>query len=189
MSGPLISHAGPSWHAVMLVVVGMVIGALVVQPVMARVTGGSVEPAATTTKWASCPSVAFYPGFSPDRYGQDFVKRLGASEDMYCGLTLPHGATITAAKFHLYDSSNTDQVDQCALYRVKLDPPDGSFARLAGDLATGVAFDGGYVALTDTSINDAVVNNRLYAYLAKCRLQFYGTALAIIGVSVRYRPA
>lgn len=189
MSSRLATRAGPSWRAVFLVLMGVAVGVVATQSGLASAGSGSVAPAAKTARWASCPSVAFYPVSGSDSYATAGTGRIGASARLYCGLSLPHGATITAARFHLFDNDNLYEVNDCAIVRIRLDPPDGTYQTLAGPLSSGVAFHGGYVTRGTTAIHHALVDDRLYAYLAQCAIGEHEDGLQIVGVSVRYTPA
>jgi hypothetical protein len=181
----LVTRAGPSWRAVILVLLGVAISGPIARSELAV---GSVAPAVASGKWVSCPSVAFYPVDHDDVYRTDYTGRTGASIRFYCGLTLPHGATIRAAKFHLYDDS-VGEVFDCAIVRIRLDPPSRTFQELARVPSTGGPFRGGYLTLTDTSIEHAVVDDRYWAYLAQCGLTHDSVDLQIVGVTLRYAPA
>ncbi len=68
---------------------------------------------------------------------------------------------------------------------MKLAPPDGSFQRLAGPLESGAAFSDGYVVRTDTTITNAVIDNKKYAYFAECQAPTF-QEMGVVGVTVLY---
>ena len=183
----LLARARSSWRAMGLILAF----ALLAGPALSGGGTAGVAAAATTARWASCPGVSFYPLFSD---GYDQASFYGTNEAhgrfghgvLTCPLQLPPGATITAVKFHLYDSYPSQNIGPCNLSRVKLDPPSGTIQSLAGPRSTSGA--PGYVTLTDTSIERATVNNHYYAYYASCTLSFMSSDLGILGVSVRYVP-
>jgi hypothetical protein len=197
MSSSLITRSGPSWRAVILVVVGMVLGALVIQPSLAAVSGAgsqAAKPAAASrVGWASCADYGFLPDYEGGFYsnvGSGGV-RPGRSGDvpMYCALSLPHLATITTVSFHFEDDLDNGAISDCILGRTRLNPPNDTYQVVAGPVTSGMLFDGRFVTRTDTSITLPTVNNRYYAYWARCVPSFTNTGLILYGVTIRYTVA
>ncbi len=189
MSSFPVTRSGATWRAIVIAVTGVALAVLVAQ------TGRAVDRVASTaqgatTRWASCPSVGFYPSDSTESYATEATGRGGQSVAFSCGLSLPHRATITAVRFHLKDSVSFYQIYGCAIVRSRLDPPNDTSQVVASVPDTGTAFEGGYVTKSTTSISHALVDDRAYAYAARCRIPYPNSGiLQIVGVSVRYTPA
>jgi hypothetical protein len=185
---PLVSRAGLSWRAVGLTVTGILLGVLLASSGLARVIAVSVAPAATA-RWASCAGLGFYPRAEDLLYATVADAAQSARDPIRCALSLPHGARVTAVKFHMSDFLVGEAIDDCIVGRTRLNPPNGAWQRIAGPMSSGGPFDGGYVTRTDTSISLPVVNNGRYAYWASCEPSVANTGLLLYGVSVRYTPA
>jgi hypothetical protein len=135
---------------------------------------------------ASCAGFGFYPSYYEDVYTSIGVRRqAGPVSLLFCALSLPHGKTVTSVKFQLFDESPAGGISGCYVSRVKLAPPDGSFQRLAGPLESGGSFADGYVVRTDTSIINAVIDNKKFAYFAECQAPGV-MEMGVVGVSVFY---
>jgi hypothetical protein len=162
---------------------------LVASPVVATVLGLAPSPEASAAtkkaRWASCPSVGFYPASSSQPYSDQSGKRTGQGW-LRCALTLPHRAKITAVRFVLWDGSGTGSVNDCTVVRSSLRDSAGQF--VVDPVSTGAAFADGFVRLTRTSIDRPVVNNRYWSYHAQCFLTLHDSALGIEGMAVRYTP-
>jgi len=118
------------------------------------------EAAQVSTGLFSCAGLAWqededgnYDVFGTLRY---FVAGPG---QFACNAVLPNGATVTAVRFSVHDSSNSEQVDFCKLSRVDVVPPAGTEEQLAGPVGTTDTFMGGDSVIEDTSIANAIVDN------------------------------
>ena len=116
MSRDSSGRARPSWRAAVLVLAGVASGVFVGP----AISGGGQQAveAATTARWVNCPGVAFDPSNSGETYGFSLSYRTGSGV-FHCALGLPHGATITAVRFHLFDADPALDIG-CRLHRVKL---------------------------------------------------------------------
>jgi len=161
---------------VALLLVGIVIGALFVQPAGA---------ATTFTRVASCNGFGFMPLTSTSGYASNQTRRtVGASPDIHtCALDLPHGAVVKAVRFTLHDEAPAGHVG-CALRRNHLSPPDQGADTLASVAGTTDPATPGTVVRTDSSIDTPVVNNQRFSYWAECFMNNPG--VGVVGVSVTY---
>jgi hypothetical protein len=159
-----------------LLLVGIVIGAMFVQPAGA---------ATTFTRVASCNGFGFMPLSSTSGYTSNQTRRtVGANPDIHtCALDLPHGARVKAVRFTLHDEAPAGHIG-CALRRNHLSPPDLAAESLASVAGTTDAGTPGTVVRSDSSIDFPVVNNQKFSYWAECSMNNPG--VGVLGVSVTY---
>ena len=179
----------PSLRSLGLVFTGVLLGAVLVAPVLARgtPTSGAIEPAATQTRTVSCMGRAFHPDHSSAATTFELSGPARSGEGIFsCDPGLPNKATVTRVRFTLFDSTATGEAF-CHLIRGALaasnDPDEQVMAQVA---ATGVADTPGGVRRGDTSIAFATVDNTMWSYLLSCNLSEATGALSIVGASVNY---
>jgi len=99
-----------------------------------------------------------------------------------CPILLPDGAVVTAFTGVIYDANGSDYT-RCDLKRESMDiiPPSELMASTG---TTGLAFNGGYVALTDDTVDYATIDNAAYWYFAECRIG--ATSQGVYGIVVEY---
>jgi hypothetical protein len=101
-----------------------------------------------------------------------------------CPLMLPDGATITALRGYLQDSSATEYVGPCNISAITL--ATGVQTIIAGTDPTTPSFAGGAVVLSDTSITNPVVDNETTAYVTMCGVAGTGSDVTLTGIQVEY---
>jgi hypothetical protein len=108
----------------------------------------------------------------------------GGPGQVSCQVHLPDGATVTELSATLFDHSFQHH-GSCRLQRAdRTDNDPGSF--MATTVDTGALEQPDLVTSTDTTINDATIDNELYVYDANCVLSGGGGDVTVIGVSVAY---
>ncbi len=121
----------------------------------------SVQPQAGT-EWASIPAAAFLPaknGYNFDRSSQSLQSNGPEGAKYIAQLSLPHTATIKKVTVYFQNTSAGELSSGIKLHQVALGKGDeASLAELS------LALPGGYVAATDESITNPLVNNLQYAY-------------------------
>ena len=173
--------------------VGLTVGALLVSPVAARVTGlGAAPHAVGQTRTTTCGAMAFKPIDS----GTDFVGS-GSGKYMYrsgpafdseflCPLELPDRAVVTKVQFTLFDTDASQEVSFCNLVRNSITASTaGNPDVMASVAATGAAAKPGVVRRTDTSIAFATIHNASFSYQLECALGL-GIGVGIYGANVTY---
>lgn len=102
---------------------------------------------------------------------------------MTAPVNLPHGALVTAVKFHFYDNSASNLTLE--LDRMPL--PGGSYVGMASAITSGTP---GYSSLTDTTIASATVDNTTGALLIYVYCDAWDDSnLRIMGVTITYTIA
>jgi hypothetical protein len=95
-------------------------------------------------------------------------------------LSLPDNIRITKIVVYFYDNSDQDLL--AALWRV--DPSTGSWLEMAGVSSSGAQDQ--YRNVTDTSINEPIVNQQRYSYLVELALPATGSNLRVAAVRIDY---
>jgi hypothetical protein len=142
----------------------------------------------TATGHLSFSGLACQPRNDGMTYGPGGNLSVGRSSNsggtFHCGLPLPHGATVSAARFSVNDASATESVD-CRLGRFRISSPFLDYIEMS-EIGTTDAGTPGDQELDDPTITDPVVDARNYAYFAECVL---GATLnvAFYGGSIEYQ--
>jgi hypothetical protein len=160
------------------------------------VTGSFAATAASSATAAQTRSVSCHAfDFSPvdTATGSDYAltKRYRTGTEgsgfFVCDPGLPHRAVVTKVQFSIWDGSGSSQVQYCGLYRSGLaESSSETVQELAAVPATGIAQAPGFARLTDTSIQNATVNNNSFAYWLQCNLGQAGQSLGLYGADVFY---
>jgi hypothetical protein len=177
-----------------LMLAGVLVGATLVAPVSARVTGSGAEPAVTTyTRSASCAGLSFYPADTGTTYANAGTLRIrtdgSAGGYFRCDPGLPHGAVVTRVRFTLEDGSSSGEAGPCSLRRSGLTTASAStYDVLASVSSTGVSAFPGTVRYADTTISNATINNGSYAYWLECWLTGWGGGpyFGLYGADISY---
>lgn len=172
-----VPHGG---RAMSVIVAGAALAAVLLVPIAAEVAG-STGPAAVVVGFASCPGLTFQPATDAP-YRNDGT--LGKAESqMRCPISLPHGATVTAVRFAVFDNQPGLGVNGCFLGRAHIDLPNKNPDIMAGPMATvGTVGDS---VLKDASIAFNLVDNRHYGYWVECAT-YDDPGIGIYGVTIRY---
>jgi hypothetical protein len=186
------------WRLLMVIVFGSAVGATLIAPVAAGVTGPGAENAAsviatTQTRSASCAGLDFYPSDRQTFYNDVGTLRVrngtGGKGIFRCDPGLPNGAVVTKVQFTLRDDwPSTIEVKGCSLVRSGLTTTTAtSSQRLASVLGTGGAAAPGIVRVTDTSIVHATIDNAKFGYWLECTINgATEDGLGIYGADVIY---
>jgi hypothetical protein len=165
----------PRLLSIGLVFSGIIVAATLGSPFTARVTnaGDAVTTATTTyTRGVSCHGYDFVPldNAAMTAAGYDGVARTGWG--FYgCHLDLPHRSTVTRVRFSLYDNSSTATIDYCSLWRSPLAVSAAHQPEAMADVAaTGYAETPGNVRRSDTTIQNATIDNLGYVYRLQCEI-------------------
>ena len=162
----------PRLRSLALVLLGAALGATLIAPVSARVSGPTaVEPTAIQTRAVSCMSYNFQPldkGTTASEWGFDGNLRFGAGW-FGCDPGLPHRAVVTRVRFLVRDASAVDSLFFCQLFRFGLTTATATVAQQLAEVPhTGSAETPGTVRLSDTSITNATVDNLKFSYRLQC---------------------
>jgi hypothetical protein len=148
--------------------------------------------AAAQTRSVSCHAFDFAP--LDTATGSDYAstKRYRTGTDgsgfFVCNPGLPHRAVVTKVQFSIWDGSGSSQVAFCGLYRSGLAESGAeTIEELAALPPTGIAEAPGFARLTDTSIQNATVDTKNFAYWLQCNLGQAGQSLGLYGADVFYR--
>jgi len=117
-------------------------------------------------------AAAFQPVHSAYNYsnwGNGLIPSDSSSPWYYAAVQLPHGATVTSLAFNWDDTSTTNDAT-CTLYRNNMAGGGDLMASVSSSGSTG---DGGG---TDPTINNANVDNTMYAYYLEWHLPDANTA-------------
>jgi len=198
-------RGGPArrWSRVSLILIGILLGSLLVRPAVAHVAGWAhnwtvhikprvqaygdsrwVKKAAVQTGYFSCAGTAWESALGATVYDTFTSLKYRLSGDtgrFRCSVELPHGATVTAARFSVEDADATDVA--CRLVRTNMAASIGTEANMASASTTGTP---GAVRIEDTSINSALVDNAQYSYFAQCDVPGTNTDSGIYGVNIEY---
>lgn len=161
-----------------LLVLGVLLGAMLVGPAVARVAGpgqsdSAVSAAGTQTRAVSCASTDFFPVDSDTPYQNAGTMREAAGVDsLRCNPGLPHRAVVTRVRFSIHDGSISGVVGPCALKRMGLAIATvNTVQTMASVPATDLyAYSETPKRLTDTSISFATVDPTNYAYWLECQV-------------------
>jgi hypothetical protein len=189
---------------VSLILIGILFGSLLVNPAVAHVASWAhnwtvhirprvqaygdsrwVRKATVQTGYFSCSGTAWESAFGGTVYDTtgSLKFRTGGTSAMFrCSVELPHGATVTAARFSVKDSDGADDVS-CELWRTNMVASVGTEANLASATTTGTP---GSVQIIDTTIENAVVDNANYSYFAFCDVLSSTSAAGIYGANIEY---
>jgi len=124
------------------------------------------------TGYVSVSAAAFQPVHSAYNYsnwGNGLIPSDSSSPWYYAAVQLPHGATVTSLAFNWDDTSTTNDAT-CTLYRNNMAGGGDLMASVSSSGSTG---DGGG---TDPTINNANVDNTMYAYYLEWHLPDANTA-------------
>jgi hypothetical protein len=195
MSNPsaLSSMRSPRRLLAACAAVGLVVGALLVPPVAARVAGlGPTPKTAGQTRTTTCGAMAFKPIDSGVDYvgsgSGKYLYRSGAAFDstFICPVELPDRAVVTKVQFTLFDSDASQEVSFCNLHRNSITVATaGNPDVMASVTATGAVAKPGLVRRTDTSIAFATIHNASFSYQLECALGL-GIGVGIYGATVSY---
>jgi hypothetical protein len=151
----------------------------------------ATQPASTQSRSVSCDAFDFQPVDSDT--GADYfnAKRIrkgtGGSGFFICNPSLPNTAVVTKVQFSVWDGSGSSQVKFCGLYRSGLTASTADTVQeLASLPATGISTAPGFIRLTDSSIQNATVNNAKYVFWLQCNLEQAGQSLGLFGANVIY---
>ena len=192
------------WSRVSLILIGILLGSMLVRPAVAQVTdwarawtvhirprvvalGDSrwVRKATVQTGYFSCAGTAWESAFGGTVYDTtaSLKFRTGGTSAMFrCSVELPHGATVTAARFSVKDSDPVEDL-LCELWRTDMTVTVGDESPLASVSTSGSL---GKVQISDTTITNAVVDNANYAYFAFCEVPSSTNAAGIYGANIEY---
>jgi len=132
------------------------------------------------TSYISVAAAAFQPVHSTYNYsnwGNSLIPSDSSSPWYYAAVQLPHGATVTSLTFSWNDTSTTNDAT-CTLYRTNMAGGGDLMASVSSSGSTGAG--GG----TDPTINNANVDNTMYAYYLEWHLPDANTAG--FGVVIEY---
>jgi hypothetical protein len=94
---------------------------------------------------------------------------------------------VTKVQFSIWEGSGSSEVKFCGLYRSGLAEAGSEVIQeLAAVPPTGIAQAPGFARLTDTSIQNATINNNAFAYWLQCNLPQAGQSLGLYGADVWY---
>jgi hypothetical protein len=198
---------GPTrrWSRVSLILIGILLGSLLVRPAVAHVGTWAhnwtvhikprvqaygdarwVRKAAVQTGYSSCAGSAWESVLDGTIFqtSNSLKYRTGGTTPAVfrCGVQLPHGATITAARFSVKDSDATDVT--CSLWRTDMVSDIGSDSpNMASVSTTGTPGD---VQISDTTIANGVVDNGQYSYFVQCDDLGSTASVGIYGANIEY---
>lgn len=174
------------WPGAAIFLIGILVGATLVAPVAADVSGrGAVVPATTYTRSASCAGLDFYPTDSTVAYYSNGDRRYntGSGGTFRCHLDLPNRAVVTKVQFTLYDTDSFGDVHNCQLDRLGL-VATSVVRQTMANIPNSVGLSG-VGRFTDASIAYATVNDAQFGYWLQCDLN-PDSALGIYGADVIY---
>jgi hypothetical protein len=196
---------GRRWSRVSLILIGILLGSLLVRPAMGHVAGWAhnwtvhlkprvqaygdsrwVRKAAVQTGYFSCAGTGWESAFGGTIYTTSASLKYrtgGDSPAMFrCSVELPHGATVTAARFSVKDSDAVEDL-LCELWRTNMVASIGTEANLASVSTSGTP---GSVQIFDTSVDNALIDNANYSYFAFCEVPSSTSAAGIYGANIEY---
>ena len=193
----VITLRTPNLRSLTLVLAGVVVGAVLVAPVVARDgSPAAVEPTAIQTRSISCQGLNFHAIDDRTLYAYNGGMRVrweaGGSGYFQCDPDLPNRATVTKVQFTVRDFHQDVEVRYCALYRSGLTvaTAPAPVDIMAEVPTTGMDAMPGDVRLTDTSILNPTINNTRYGYALQCQINFRGLSeggpSGIYGANVVY---
>ena len=131
------------------------------------------------TTWQEAESTATYDLIGSDRFNTSTT----GNELFRCNLNVPHGATLTDVAFSVRDTDNTGNDVTCQLWRTNMAASVGTELNMASVATTGAP---GSVRISDTTINQATIDNANYAYFMQCRTESGSSTNAFFGANVTY---
>ena len=183
-----------AWRVAFLVATAAAVSALAVSALVSGPGAASAASSAATsqTRSVSCNPYQFLPADSAT--GSDYAKTMrirsgtGGSGFFVCNPGLPTRAVVTKVEFSIWDGSASGQISFCGLYRAGLGSATAaeSFQELAAFPPTGIAQAPGYARLTDTSIQNATIDNSKFSYWLQCNIGQAGQSLGLYGADVIY---
>jgi hypothetical protein len=185
-----------AWRVAFLVPTAAAVSALATNALVSGPGAASAASSAATsqTRSVSCNAYQFVPVDSNTAY--DYIKtlRIRAGEVgsgfFICNPTLPTRAVVTKVQFSLWDKVATSAVSFCGMYRSGLSNATAaqSYQELASVPSTGGPQAPGFVRLTDTSIQNATIDNSNFSYWLQCNLDPTGDhgGTGIYGADVIY---
>jgi hypothetical protein len=95
---------------------------------------------------------------------------------------------VTKVQFSVWDGSGSSQMKDCGLYRAGLGGATAaeSVLELAAVPPTGIAQAPGFARLTDTTIQNATIDNSRFSYWLQCNIEQAGQSLGLYGANVIY---
>jgi hypothetical protein len=170
-------------------------GALSAPNTTARAAATAASSAATTqTRSVSCNAYQFVP--VDTNTGSDYITTLRirtgevGSGFFICNPTLPTRAVVQKVQFSVLDKVAGSQVSLCGMYRAGLSTAKAaqSYQELASFPSTGEAQTPGFLRLTDTTIQNATIDNSNFSYWLQCNLDPDGAkgSTGIYGADVIY---
>ena len=149
-------------------------GALVGGALIAPVTS---QAATTYTRSASCAGLDFYPADSRTEYDNVGPLRVWRSGDTVnagsgffrCDPGLPTGAVVTKVQFTALLQAG-DGMGDCALRRSGLTTTTATTNQDLGRVSFAGGSTNGVVRLTDSSIDNAAIDNANWGYWLECSL-------------------
>ena len=125
------SRHAPTWASLVVLLVGMLLGAAFVVPLL---TPNAANAVTTYTRSVSCAGGSFLPVDSDTTYEMNGIRgcdRARTERGLFrCDPGLPHGGVVTQVRFTLVDNSLTAYVGPCWLKRHS--PPGRRFDPRAG---------------------------------------------------------
>lgn len=148
-----------------------------------------VRAAQVRTGYVSCPASAFTATASGTSYrivqditGMRLEITSGVNTPLACNAAVPHGATVTAIRFTVFDNSAT-KIVSCVFARQAF---LGGLEFMADQSTTGEMNQPGPTQLLDTTITDPTVDDNNFAYSVLCQLGGTGTDIGLYGSSIEY---
>jgi hypothetical protein len=196
---------GRRWSRFSLILIGILLGSLFVHPAVAHVASWAhnwtvhirprvkaygdsrwVRKAAVQTGYSSCAGSAWESVLEGTIFqtSNSLKYRTGGTTPAVfrCGVQLPHGATITAARFSVKDSDATDVT--CSLWRTDMVSAIGSDGPSMASVST--TDTPGNVQISDTTVTNAVVDNGQYSYFVQCDDLGSTASVGIYGANIEY---
>jgi hypothetical protein len=110
------------------------------------------------------------------------IDRQSLETGFTCNAAVPHGATVTAVRFTVFDN-NATKIVSCVLARQAF---LGGLEVMADQSTTGEMNQPGPTQLLDTTITDVTVDNNNFAYSVLCQLGGTGRDIGLYGSSIEY---
>lgn len=183
-----------AWRVAFLVATVSAVSALAASALLSGSSAASASSSAATaqTRSVSCNPYQFLPADSATRSDYANSKRIregtGGSGFFICNPGLPTAAVVKKVQFSIWDGQGRSQIKYCGLYRAGLG--DATAAESVQELAalppTGLAEAPGFARLTDTSIQNATIDNSRFSYWLQCNIEQAGQSLGIYGADVIY---
>jgi hypothetical protein len=184
---------GGAWRAAVLVLSVSVASAFAAGAAAGSHTAGAARLATTSqSRSVSCSGLEF--NALDTATGADYfnAKRIragtGGSGFFTCNPDIPNRAVVTKVQFSIWDGSGSSEMKYCGLYRSGLETATASenVQELASVPATGIDRAPGFARLTDTSIQNAIINTNKYVYWFQCNIPQAGQSLGLYGANAIY---